>query len=226
LKLSVIGHFFSPLPQSLELPELTNGGEIFATDWLGSGLGSAGAPEPIPGTQIGQYDHSVNIDNLQKVINTYNHTLAASLTPAGECLVGNHSLCPGLISSTQVMTATDLASLGWVMPTLDSVANHAVATPWLKTMDMRVSWPIKVKDRVTIEPSASVFNVFNFANAFFPGNMPNASLLPGPNGVLAPNVVGGIAPGSSYTPFRTSFQSGTFALGAPRQLEFGLRISF
>jgi Carboxypeptidase regulatory-like domain len=226
LKLSIIGHFFSPLPQSLELPELTNGGEIFATDWLGSGLGAAGAPEPIPGTQIGQYDHSVNIDNLQKVINTYNHTLAASLTPAGDCLVGNHSLCPGLISSTQVMTATDLASLGWVMPTLDSVANHAVATPWLKTMDMRVSWPIKVKDRVTIEPSASVFNVFNFANAFFPGNMPNASLLPGPNGVLAPNVVGGVAPGSGYTPFRTSFQSGTFALGAPRQIEFGLRISF
>jgi hypothetical protein len=226
LKLSVIGHFFSPLPQSLLLPELTNGGEIFATDWLGSGLGSAGAPEPVPGTQIGQYDHSVNIGNLQKAINTYNHTFASSLTPAGDCLVANHAACPGLISSTQVMTASDLASLGWVMPTLDSVANHAVATPWLKTMDLRLSWPIKVKDRVTIEPSASVFNVFNFANAFSAGNMPSGSLLPGPNGVLAPNVVGGVASGSSYTPFRTSLQSGTLALGAPRQFEFGLRISF
>jgi hypothetical protein len=226
LKLSLIGHFFSPLPQSLELPELTNGGEIFATDWLGSGLGSSGAPEPLPGTQIGQYDHSVNVGNLQKVINTYNHTFAASLTPAGECLVGNHALCPGLVSGTQVMTAADLASLGWIMPTLGSLPNHAVATPWLKTMDMRLSWPIKIKDRVTIEPSASVFNVFNFANAFSAGNMPNASLLPGPNGVLAPNVVGGVTPGSSYTAFRTSFQSGTYALGAPRQFEFGLRISF
>ncbi len=226
LKLSMIGHFYSPLPQSLLLPELTNGGEIFATDWLGSGLGSAAAPEPVPGTQIGQYNHSVNIDNLQKTINSYNHTFASSLTPAGECLVGNHTACPGLISGPMVMTSQDMAALGWIMPTIDSIANHALASPWLKTMDMRVSWPIKVKDRVTIEPSASVFNVFNFANAFQSGNMPSASLLPGPNGVLAPNVVGGVASGSSYTPFRTSFQSGTFALGAPRQFEFGLRISF
>jgi hypothetical protein len=226
LKLSMIGHFYSPLPQSLLLPELTNGGEIFATDWLGAGLGSAGAPEPLPGTQIGQYDHSVNIGNLQKTINSYNHTFAASLTPAGDCLVGNHTACPGLISGPMVLTSQDMTALGWIMPTIDSVANHAVASPWLKTMDMRLSWPLKVKDRVTIEPSASVFNVFNFANAFQSGNMPSGSLLPGPNGVLAPNVVGGVASGSSYTPFRTSLQSGTFALGAPRQFEFGLRISF
>ena len=226
LKLSMIGHFYSPLPQSLLLPELTNGGEIFATDWLGSGLGSAAAPEPVPGTQIGQYNHSINIGNLQKVINTYNHTFAASLTPAGDCLVGNHTACPGLISGPMVMTSQDMAALGWIMPTIDSAANHALATPWLKTMDMRLSWPLKIKDRVTIEPSASVFNLFNFANAFQSGNMPSPSLLPGPNGVLAPNAVGGVASGSSYTPFRTSLQSGTFALGAPRQFEFGLRISF
>jgi len=226
LKLSMIGHFYSPLPQSLLLPELTNGGEIFATDWLGSGLGSAGDPEPLPETQIGQYQHNTNINGLQKVINSYNHTFAASLTPAGNCLVGNHAGCPGLISGTMVMTTQDMAALGWIMPTLNSVANHALASPWLKTMDMRLSWPIKVKDRVTIEPSASVFNFFNFANAFQSGNMPSASLLPGPNGVLAPNVVGGVTSGSSYTPFRTSLQSGTFALGAPRQFEFGLRISF
>ena len=226
LKLSMIGHFYSPLPQSLLLPELTNGGEIFATDWLGSGLGSAAAPEPVPGTQIGQYNHSINIGNLQKVINTYNHTFAASLTPAGDCLVGNHTACPGLISGPMVMTSQDMAALGWIMPTIDSVANHALASPWLKTMDMRLSWPIKIKDRVTIEPSASVFNLFNFANAFQSGNMPSSSLLPGPNGVLAPNAVGGVASGTSYTPFRTSLQSGTFALGAPRQFEFGLRISF
>ena len=68
---------------------------------------------------------------------------------------------------------------------------------------------------MTIEPSAAVFNVFNFWNAFTPGNLPGPSLLPGENGLLAPNVVGGVVPGSSLTPFRNSFQSGTFALGAP-----------
>src|ERR1700683_3578716 len=67
LKLSVIGHFFSPLPQSLLLPELTNGGEIFATDWLGSGLGSAGGPGAVAGNQMGQYDHRGQIADLDWV---------------------------------------------------------------------------------------------------------------------------------------------------------------
>jgi Carboxypeptidase regulatory-like domain/TonB-dependent Receptor Plug Domain len=225
-KFSMIGHFYSPLPENLELPELTNGGEIFATDWLGAGLGAAGAPEPVPGTEIGQFQHRTDIENLQRVINTYNHTFAGSLTPAGDCLVGNNAQCPGQIAGPEVMTSADMASLGWIMPTLGSVAPHAASSPWLKSLDLRASWPFKLKDRVTIEPSASVFNVFNFANEFLPGNSPSASLLPGQNGLLAPNVVGGVAPGSSLTPFRAGFQSGTYALGAPRRFEFGLRISF
>jgi hypothetical protein len=230
-RLSLIGHFYSPLPQNLELPELTNGGEIFATDWLGAGLGAAGAPEPVPGTRIGQFEHGTDINNLQSVITSYNHNFAGTLTPAGQCLVANSASnnpfpCPGLISGSAVMTPTDMSALGWVMPTLDSLAPQAVGIPWLKSMDLKVSWPYKLKDRVTIEPSASVFNIFNFQNAFPAGNLPSASLVPGQNGLLAPNVIGGVMPGSSLAPFRTSFQSGTYALGAPRQFEFGLRISF
>jgi len=225
-KLDLVGHFYSPPAQNLELPQLTNGGEIFASDWLGTGLSAAAPPEPVPGTQIGQFGRATNITNLYNVITNYNHNFAGGLTPAGQCLVGNGSLCPGLADGPQILTQADLSALGWVMPTLDKVANQAVGLPWLKSMDLKVSWPITIKDRFTIEPSASVFNVFNFWNAFLPGNLPGASLLPGQNGILAPNVVGGVTPGSSLTPFRSSFQSGTFALGAPRQFEFGLRISF
>ena len=83
-KFSVIGHFYSPLPQNLQLPELTSGGEIFATDWLGAGLGASAAPEPVPGTQIGQFQRGTNIGNLQSVINNYNHTYAGNFTPAGK----------------------------------------------------------------------------------------------------------------------------------------------
>jgi hypothetical protein len=231
-KFSVIGHFYSPLPQNLQLPELTSGGEIFATDWLGAGLGASAAPEPVPGTQIGQFQRGTNIDNLQNVLNKYNKTYANNFTPAGACLVGNnvpatnHFLCPGLISGPAVMTPQDMVDLGWVMPTLSSVAPNALGLPWLKSLDLKAAWPIKIKEHVTIEPSASVFNVFNFANAFLPGNLPGASLVPGSGSFLASNVVGGVTPGSSLTPFRASFQSGTYALGAPRQFEFGLRISF
>jgi hypothetical protein len=225
-RLSVFGHFFSSLAQNLELPEVTNGGEIFATDWLGSGLTSAGTPELLPGTSIGRFQRGTDIDNLHDVINSYNVNDAGRLTPAGECLAGNHQLCPGLISGAEVMAATDLSSLGWVMPTLGSVAPHAIGTPWLKSFDLKASWPIKLKDGITIEPSASVFNVFNLVNSFLPGNLPGASLLPGQNGLLAPNVVGGVTSGPGATPFRANFQSGTNAIGGPRQLEFGLRITF
>ncbi len=231
-QLSAIGHFYSPLARSLQLPQLTNGGEIFATDWLGAGLGASAAPEPVPGTQIGQFQRGTDIGNLQSVINNYNHTYANTFTPAGACLLANnvsassHFICPGQISGPEVMTAGDLTALGWVMPTLGSVAPGALGIPWLKSMDLKASWPIKVKEHVTIEPSASIFNVFNFANAFLPGNLPSASLAPGSGAYLAPNVIGGVAPGSSLTPYRASFQSGTYALGAPRQFEFGLRISF
>jgi Carboxypeptidase regulatory-like domain len=231
IKFSMIGHFDSPLPQNLRLPELTNGGEIFATDWLGAGLGSAGAPEPVTGTQLGQFQYSTNIDNLHSVITTYNHTYAGTLTPAGECLVANTTAsplgsCPGLISGPEVMTPIDMSALGWVMPQLSSVAEGALGIPWLKSMDLKVSWPIKIKERVTVEPSASIFNVFNLVNTFLPGNLPGSSLVPGQNGVLAPNVVGGVTSSSSFAPFRAGFGSGTYALGAPRQFEFGLRISF
>jgi len=223
-KVSMIGHFYSPLPQNLQLPQLTNGGEIFASDWLGSGLGSGAAPEPLPGTQIGQFMRGTDNSNLHTVISSYNTRFAGQLTPAGQCLVGNQS-CPGA-APIPVMTQSDMDALGWVMPRIGSVAPGAVNLPWLKSVDLKAAWPIKIRDRFTVEPSASVFNAFNFSNSFLPGNLPLASLLPGgPNGTLAPNAVGGVT-GAGLTPFRASFQSGTYALGAPRVFEFGLRIKF
>jgi Carboxypeptidase regulatory-like domain len=228
-KLGLTAHLYSPLAQTLRLPELTNGGEIFASDWIGSGLGSGAAPEPVEGTQIGQFMRGTNISNLQRVISTYNTGFAGTLTPAGHCLLADQN-CPGT-APIAVMTMNDMTALGWVMPTIPSVPQGAADSPWLKTVDLRGAWPVKIHDRFTIEPSVSVFNVFNFANAFLPGNLPNGSMLPGPNptfvtnGVLGPNVAGGVTK-SGLTPFRNGLQSGTFALGAPRQLEFGLRISF
>ncbi len=198
---------------------------LLRTGWV-PGWGLPGRPSLYRELKLASSSTGPTSRTLQSVINACNHAFAGSLTPAGDCLVGNNAQCPGQIAGPQVMTAADLASLGWIMPTLSSVAPHAASSPWLKSLDLRASWPIKVKERVTIEPSASVFNVFNFANEFLPGSSPSASLLPGPNGILAPNVAGGVAPGSSLTPFRASFQSGTYALGAPRRFEFGLRISF
>jgi hypothetical protein len=216
-QLSLIGHFYSPLPQNILLPELTSGGEIYATDWLGSGLGSNGTAEPVPGTQIGQFQRGTNVAGLQNVINTYNGTYAGTLTPAGKQLVNNG-----------VLTQADMTALGWVMPSLANVAPGALNFPWLKSFDLGMAWPIPVwrEGRVKITPSMSVFNLFNFHNAFLPGNLPLPNLLPGgAGGTLASNVIGGVT-GPTQTPYLASFQSGTYALGAPRQFEFGLKIDF
>ena len=218
-RLSLIGHFYSPLPQNLSLPQVTSGGEIFATDWIGAGYQSGEGGLPVPGTNLGQFQRGTNIGNLQNLINNYNTTSAGSLTPAGNALVTNG-----------VMSSADMTALGWVMPSLASVAPGAVGFDWLKSFDFKASWPIKIKERLTIEPSASIFNIFNFANEFLPGNLPGGllgTLGPGgPNGTLSPGTIGGVTPGANLTPFRATFQSGTYALGAPRQFEFGLRFSF
>jgi hypothetical protein len=129
------------------------------------------------------------------------------------------------------MTPADMTALGWVMPTVPSVNVHSINVPWLETLDLRASWPVTFRDRITIEPSAAVFNVLNYGNAGQPGNMFGSSLYPGPNptfqpnGTLAPNVIGGIT-NATLSSLRAGLQSGNFAVGAPRQIEFGLKITF
>ena len=71
---------------------------------------------------------------------------------------------------------------------------------------------------MTVTPSVSMFNLFNFRNSMLPGNLP-ISTLGNPNSI-------GMVTQSGLTPFFASFQSGTYALGAPRQFEFGLKIDF
>ena len=208
-RVSLIGHFYSPLPGNLLLPEQTGGGEIFATDWLGSGLGSNAPGEPVPGTQIGQFMHGTDINGLENIINNYNNTLAGTLTPAGQQLVSNG-----------VMTQAEMTQMGWVMPTLPGVAPGALNFPWLKAFDMSLAWPIPLlkEGRLRITPSVSAFNLFNFHNAFLPGNLASFTL-GNPNSI-------GMVTKATQAPFLASFQSGTYALGAPRQFEFGLKIDF
>jgi len=223
-RISLVGHFYSPLPQNLTLPQLTSGGEIFATDWVGSGLQSNSPGEPLPGTQIGQFQRGANAGNLQSLISSYNTHFAGTLTPAGSALV-----------QSGVMTNADMTTLGWVMPQIGSVVPGASDFGWLKGFDFKAAWPIRVRERLRVEPSVSFFNLFNFANQFLGGNLPLEQLAPSDptctaNGTcattpLASNVVGGVNR-QSLLPFRATFGSGTYAFGAPRQIEFGLKFDF
>src|SRR5260370_40302868 len=119
-----------------------------------------------------------------------------------------------------------MAAVGWVMPNPPLVGPGALNFPWLKSFDTALAFPIPlIKEHLKITPSVSIFNLFNFSNAFLAGNLPVAPLAPGANGFIAPNAIGGVT-SRSLTPFRATFQSGTYALGAPRQFEFRLNIDF
>jgi len=215
MRLSMIAHLGSPLPLSAYLPQQDGGGvagEIFHSDITGDGkpgdlLGIIGS--------TGKYSGS----SLTNVIARYNASFAGKLTPADLTLVNSN-----------LFTAQQLVALGAYAPLIQSLPGHAATATWLKTMDLRLSWPLPIGDRVKLEPNVSAFNLFNWANFGGAGNQLSGVLNGAPGSSLNNSSSTGYC-GSSGT-FCTSRLdrvlqgSGTYADGAPRQLEFGVRVTF
>jgi hypothetical protein len=211
----MITHLGSPLPLSAYLPQQDGGGvagEIFRSDRTGDGtvgdlLGYIGS--------TGKY----STDGLNNVIAQYNKTYAGKLTPAGATLVNSN-----------LITSTQMQALGAYAPVIQSLPGHYAQATWLKTMDLRLIWPIQIGERVKLEPNFSAFNIFNWANFGGAGNQLSGVLDGAPGTSLNNSSSAGYCGNS--TAFCTSrldrvlAGSGTYADGAPRQLEFGVRITF
>lgn len=217
LRLAMIAHLASPLPLSVRVPQQDGGGapgEIFRSDITGDGT----VGDLLPGTFIGSTG-KYSPSKLTDAISKYNQTYARQLTPAGRALA-----ISGLFGADQ------LRALGAYAPLLQGLPGHPAQATWLKTIDLRLSRPFQVGERVRLEPSVSVFNVFNFANFGGAGNQLSGVL----NGAPGSSLNNSSSPGScgSSTTFCTSrldrvlAGSGTYAAGAPRQMEFGVRITF
>jgi len=207
-RLGTIFHFDSPLASALAVPVTGNGaGEIFSTDFNGDGT----VGDPIPGTKQGAFMRSVSLGDLPNVVNNYNNTVANNATPAGNVLINN-----GLFTLAQ------LQALGGVAPALSPVVPGEVGLTWLKTFDMSLTWVGKfnVKERqLTLEPSASFYNLFNFANFNIPGNVLSGILTGGAGSLNGTTYAGANS-------VRVGVGTGVFSLGAPRTIEFGLKLSF
>jgi hypothetical protein len=207
LRLSFIAHVNSPLSQSMFVEDQGRAGEIFSTDFTGDGT----TGDLLPGSKLGEFMRNVKPEDLAGVIANYNSTIAAGLTPAGQRLVAE-----GLFTPDQLL------QLGAITDTLPVPPANLAGLGWLRTVDMRVSVPIKFGERFTIEPSASFYNLFNFVNY-------DTNPTSRPQGVL--NGVEGTISGTTNTlearvPERAFQSSGVFGLGSARQAEFGLRITF
>ena len=73
--------------------------------------------------------------------------------------------------------------------------------------------------RLVIQPSAGFYNLFSFANFDLPGATLNG-LLTGAAGQINGTTRAG------HNVDRVGVGTGVYSLGAPRQIEFGLRLTF
>lgn len=208
-RFSMIGGFASPQPSSLQLPTQGSVGEIFRSDLTGDGttgdfLNSAGTGIGHPGA----FMRSITPSSLNSYIQSFNNNYGNgnTLTPAGQALVG-----------AGLFTHAELVSLGAVIPTVQAAPANNAGNGYYKNIDAVLSWPFKFRERLTILPSVSFFNLFNFVNYGY------LSGLNGGDGSINGTVAGA---NTGTNTIRIGRGTGVFAVGAPRETEFGLRIDF
>lgn len=221
LQLSILSHFWSPLSTSLVVPNTNLGaGEIFRTDFTGDGT----VQDPVLGTHVGSFGRGINASNINRVLTNYNNTAALNLTPAGQALLQN-----GLFTATQLGVADSLCynnpnnlpvnSLCAIAPPVPLAPPGQVNLSWLRAFDLKVAWSYTLREGLKLQPSVGFYNVFNFANFDLPGSALNG-LLTG-----AAGQINGTTP-TGHNVDRVGVGTGVYSLGAPRQLEFGLQVTF
>lgn len=221
-RLSILAQYASPLALSARLPQKDGGGvagEIFRTDATGDGT----VGDLMPGTTLGALG-GYSGNDLGNAIDYYNNNYAGRLTFAGAALILPNGSTPALFTSDQ------LSKLGALYPFLQPVPGHSASATWLRTIDVRLSWPFRVGERVRLEPNVAAFNVFNFANFGGAGRQLNGVLDGAPgsslNNASSPGTCGNSVAFCTSRLDRVLPGSGTYGLGAPRQIEFGVRIIF
>jgi hypothetical protein len=210
-RIGIISHFYSPLSSPTIVGSTGSAGQIFQTDFSGSGFVS----QPMPGTTNGAFGRDFGVNGLNNAISRYNTTVADQPTPAGLVLINN-----GLFTSTQ------LSELGGVAPPLAPAPADQLTFPWVKAFDFRLSWSHTFHDRIKIEPSLGLYNLFNFSNFNLPPGAMNGWLDAGSsiNSTHTHTQPGETGPESNV--FRVGNGTGVFGLGAPRAMEFALRVTF
>ncbi len=215
---SFIGHFYSSLPVPIIVPG-TGAGTIFQNDFNGDGT----VQDPLPGTLNGAFGRSVHANTLNTLLQQYNNTYGNQPTPAGMVLVNNN-----------LFTVSQLQQLGGVAPcvqgmginspncTLQPAPAGQVNLGSLRDFDLKLSWTYKVELKshiIQLQPGVGFYNLFNFTNFDLPPNVLTGAL----SG--APGTINGTTAAERITN-RVGAGTGVFNLGAPRAMEFGMRVSF
>ncbi len=205
-RLGVISHFYSPLSSPVIVGQNFTPGQIYQTDFTGSGLEN----QPMPGTTNGSFMRQFGVTGLNNAINAYNAIYGNEPTPAGQKLV-----------TAGLFTVAQLQQIGAVAPVVTQAPPNQLVFPWVRALDFKASWDHKFDERFTIEPSIGFYNVANFSNFNQPPGMMTAWLTQGSGSINS------IAAGSqSAQSFRVGNGTGVFGMGSPRVLEFGMHLTF
>jgi hypothetical protein len=222
VRVNFITHFYTALPQTLTFFAPGNLEDIFQYDTVGDGQTGVA---PVPGSKIGSFGRDIGPGDINQFLQSYSTKFGNQLTPAGQALVS-----AGLFTSDQLM------GLCAVTPSLNPVGNCAaseglqlptapagqVGNGNFFTFDLRLGWaikPIKAWERFRIEPQAAFYNLFNKKNYNGPDNL-ISGVLDGSVGSVTNTTK------SQRFPFETGLGSGVFAIGAPRSMEFGFKVTF
>ncbi|HZF40402.1 MAG TPA: hypothetical protein VE715_16375, partial [Blastocatellia bacterium] len=150
-RINQIWSFRTAVGANLTVPFLDNfaaANGIFTTDLDGDGR----TGDLLPGTNIRDLGRKIkSFNQLNRIITDFNNNFAGKLTPAGQALV-----------TAGIFTEAQLRALG---ATVKPLALVPETNPWpfenLINLDARISRPVRIKEKITIEPSLDVFNVFN-----------------------------------------------------------------
>jgi hypothetical protein len=205
-RFGVIGHFYSPLSMATIVGNTGTPGQIYQSDFTGTGLES----QPMPGTTNGSFGRQFGLTGLNNAIDNYNLTQGNQPTPAGQKLV-----------TAGLFTVAQLQQIGAVAPVLTQAPANQLIFPWVRALDLKASWVHHFNERLTVEPSIGFYNVANFSNFNQPPGAMTGFLNEGSGSV---NSI--VAGSQSAQTFRVGAGTGVFGMGSPRVLEFGLHLTF
>jgi hypothetical protein len=228
-RLGLLSHFWSPfaatpyvLPVAASTVFAGAPGGIFASNFLGDGQIGQPLPKSVNSScgtdggscdynlfNVGAFGRQIGVAGLTNAVNKYDANIGGVLpTPAGQTLIND-----GLFTLAQ------LQALGGVAAPVPAVPAGQVGLGWLKAFDLEFSWVGHAfHERLAITPSVSVFNLFNFANFDSAANALTGQLN-GNSGSINGTVEAG-------RPDRIGAGTGVFAFGAPRTIEWGLKLQF